>query len=69
MTVVSQNNLSILNNYNMRGVCMDITYFESPGEQNTERVLDIVKKRCEDLGINVRARTFCARGLGRKGYG
>jgi hypothetical protein len=30
---------------------MDITYFESPGEQNTERVLDIVKKRCEDLGI------------------
>jgi hypothetical protein len=33
------------------GICMDITYFESPGEQNTERVLDIVKKRCEDLGI------------------
>ena len=30
---------------------MDITYFESPGEQNTESVLGIVKKRCEDLGI------------------
>jgi len=30
---------------------MDITYFESPGEQNTENVLGIVKKRCEDLGI------------------
>ena len=30
---------------------MDVTYFESPGEQNTDSVLSISKKRCEDLGI------------------
>jgi len=35
----------------MRETWMDTTYFESPGEQNTESVLGIVKKRCEDLGI------------------
>lgn len=27
------------------------TYFDNPGKENTEAVLDIVKRRCQELGI------------------
>ena len=29
-----------------------ITYFETPGKQNTDAVMEIVKKRAQELGIN-----------------
>jgi len=29
-----------------------ITYFETPGKENTDAVMEIVKKRAEELGIN-----------------
>lgn len=29
-----------------------ITYFEKPGKQNTDAVMEIVKKRAQELGIN-----------------
>ena len=30
----------------------EITYFEKPGKENTDAVMDIVRQRSKDLGID-----------------